>query len=126
MASRSSNAAPRVRIAKNGLMPVQPWCQRQLIGANWRPTPTLNLLIEGLLAPIHLRVLLPDGSVTRRFLEQLIELLLNGVRQRASSEAKAEPATCSTTEPRSPPMRDQVILQTGSGEQEPGAWRRNA
>jgi len=53
----------------------------------------VDLLIEGLLAPIYLRVLLPGGSVTRAFLEQLIELLLGGVRQRAASSESASEAT---------------------------------
>ena len=56
------------------------------------PDIDVDLLIEGLLAPIYLRVLLPGGSVTRGFLEQLIELLLSGVRQRAASSESASEA----------------------------------
>ena len=48
-----------------------------------------DLVIEGLLAPIYLRVLLSDQSVTREFLEQLIELLLEGVLHRPASGGPA-------------------------------------
>lgn len=44
------------------------------------PHTNVDLLIEGLLAPIYLRVLLPGGPVIREFLEQHIAVLLDGVR----------------------------------------------
>jgi AcrR family transcriptional regulator len=53
------------------------------------PDTDADLVIEGLLAPIYLRVLLSDQSVTREFLEQLIELLLEGVFHRPASDGPA-------------------------------------
>ncbi|HEY0580632.1 MAG TPA: TetR/AcrR family transcriptional regulator [Chloroflexota bacterium] len=45
----------------------------------------VDLLIEALLAPIYLGVLLPGGPVTRGFLEQLIDVLLDGARAHVQS-----------------------------------------
>lgn len=45
------------------------------------PETDADLLIEALLAPIYLRVLLSGQPVTDEFLEQVIDLLLDGVRQ---------------------------------------------
>ena len=46
------------------------------------PDIDVDLVIEGLLAPIYLRVLLSHQLVTREFLEQLVELLVDGVFRR--------------------------------------------
>jgi AcrR family transcriptional regulator len=43
------------------------------------PDIDAHLLIEALLAPIYLRVLFSQGPVTAEFLENLIDLLLDGV-----------------------------------------------
>jgi len=56
------------------------------------PDTDADLVIEGLLAPIYLRVLLSDKSVTREFLEQLIELLLEGVLHQPASGGLASDA----------------------------------
>jgi AcrR family transcriptional regulator len=50
------------------------------------PDTDIDVVIEGLLAPIYLRVLLSDQAVTSAFLEQLIDLLLDGARREHRSE----------------------------------------
>jgi AcrR family transcriptional regulator len=56
------------------------------------PDTNVDLVIEGLLAPIYLRVLLSAKSVDEAFLEQFIELLLDGARHRAASSESASEA----------------------------------
>ncbi|TME24990.1 MAG: TetR/AcrR family transcriptional regulator [Chloroflexi bacterium] len=56
------------------------------------PGIDVDLVIEGLLAPIYLRVLLSGQSVTADFLEQLIELLLDGALHRLASRRPASEA----------------------------------
>jgi AcrR family transcriptional regulator len=53
------------------------------------PDTDSDLVIEGLLAPIYLRVLLSAQPVTGDFLEQLIDVLLDGVRRRAATRRPA-------------------------------------
>jgi AcrR family transcriptional regulator len=50
------------------------------------PSTDADLLIEGLLAPIYLRVLLSGQPVTGAFLDQLIDMLLDGVRRAPGGE----------------------------------------
>src|SRR5205823_10178552 len=56
------------------------------------PVNDVDLVIEGLLAPIYLRVLLSGQSVTADFLKQLIELLLDGALHRVASRRPASEA----------------------------------
>src|SRR4051812_35568032 len=58
-------------------------------GGDLPPDTNADVLIEGLLAPIYLRVLLPGGPVTRGFLEQLVNLLLDGADHQAASPRPA-------------------------------------
>jgi hypothetical protein len=53
------------------------------------PDTNVDLLVEGLLTPIYLPVLLPANSVTREFLDQVIDLLVSGVRHGAVSSESA-------------------------------------
>jgi len=59
-----------------------------------------DLVIEGLLAPIYLRVLLSGQSATADFLEQLIELLLDGALHRVASRRPASRAQSPVAEAR--------------------------
>jgi hypothetical protein len=56
------------------------------------PGIDVDLVIEGLLSPIYLRVLPSGQSVTADFLEQLIELLLDGALRRVASRRPASEA----------------------------------
>jgi AcrR family transcriptional regulator len=49
------------------------------------PDTSSDLVIEGLLAPIYLRVLLSGQPVTADFLEQFIDVLLDGVLHREAT-----------------------------------------
>jgi AcrR family transcriptional regulator len=77
------------------LQKVQSFCRERLdagaavlsrgIGRGELPPDTdADLMIEGFLAPIYLRVLLSREPVTGDFLEHLIDLLLDGAVNRAS------------------------------------------
>ena len=71
------------------------------------PDTDADLVIEGLLAPIYLRVLFSGQSVTADFLEQLIELLLDGAIHRvASSRPASEAQSSAVAEGRSSGHRD--------------------
>jgi len=66
------------------------------------PDTDRDLVIEGLLAPIYLRVLLSGRSVTADFLEQLIGLLLDGALHRVPSPRHASEVQSPGLAPRAP------------------------
>jgi hypothetical protein len=70
---------------------------RAIDGGELPPDIDADLLIEAFLAPIYLRVLFSQAPVTAEFLEQLIDVLLDGALSMSSLLQSSRNERCAST-----------------------------